>query len=272
MAISFTFNNFTVIDVTPQDPHVEVTMSFSIPIDPTTQRRYLLYKDDDRVQTETTTMIHRQAQSCQTLSDSELQVWEQTITELLTVEIDPTTTALVSITITCITDDLIAFTAIFKEVCTTCGQTNTTQLAEDLTNDIETSIQTSVNNGTFIETLQDNANETITNCQVNCEALEAELETINNITDFGEPTVDMETFIFVSSVRSPAFSFSKYVCLNSSNPHHLFRLTGGHCNTYPCSSIQYPQRHMLTHPLSLVNAPSLCHMIVILMFLILMIC
>jgi len=201
MAISFTFNNFTVIDVTPQDPHVEVTMSFSIPIDPTTQRRYLLYKDDDHIQT-TTTIIHRQAQSCQTLSDSELQVWELTITELLTVEIDPTTTALVSITITCITDDLIAFTAIFEEVCTTCGQTNTTQLAEDLTNDIETSLQTSVNNGTFIETLQDNANDTITNCQVNCEALEAELETINNITDFGEPTVDMETFIFVSSLNS----------------------------------------------------------------------
>ena len=215
MAISFAFNNFTVIDVTPQDPHVEVTMSFSIPIDPTTQRRYLLYKDDDRVQTTTTTitLTHRQAQSCQTLSDSELQVWEQTITELLTVEIDPTTTALVSITITCITDDLIAFTAIFEEVCTTCGQTNTTQLAEDLTNDIETSIQTSVNNGTFIETLQDNANETITNCQVNCEALEAELETINNITDFGEPTVDMETFIFVSSVRSPFLSMC--VCWQS---------------------------------------------------------
>ena len=207
-AISFTFNNFTVIDVTPQDPHIEVTMSFSIPIDPTTQRRYLLYKDDDHVQTTTTTITHRQAQSCQTLSDSELQVWEQTINELLIVEIDPTTTALVSITITCITDDLIAFTAIFEEVCTTCGQTNTTQLAEDLTNDIETSLQTSVNNGTFIETLQGNANETINNCQVNCEALEAELETINNITDFGEPTVDMETFIFVSSVRSPAFSSS----------------------------------------------------------------
>eukprot|EP01083_Nonionella_stella_P048508 129628_1 len=129
MAIGFIINNFTVIDVTPQDPHVEVTMSFSIPIDPTTQRRYLLYKDD-HVQS-MTTITHRQAQSCQTLSDSELQVWEQTITELLIVEIDPTTTALVSITITCITDDFIAFTAIFEEVCTTCGQTNTTQLAED---------------------------------------------------------------------------------------------------------------------------------------------
>lgn len=178
------------------EPHVQVAIGFTIPIGSERLRRHLLH-----------TIIphhHRQAQSCQTLSDGEIQVWEQTITEILTEDMDQNTTALVSITITCITESTISFDTIFQEVCNlTClASDDAANLADTLVAGIETSLETSINDGSFVESLQENAVEVAASCIVDCEAL----DDISNITSLGTPTFEVGDFVFVVTVSSPSLS------------------------------------------------------------------
>ena len=195
MTIGFTFNNFTVIDITPPDPHIQVAIGFSIPFSGSRRRRLL-----NVLHNATIIPQHqpRQAQSCQTLSNAESQIWEETITELLIADIDPSTTQLISVTITCITENTISFDAIFEEVCV-C-ESDAAALAQALVTDVESSLESSINDGTFVESLQDNALEIAASCTVDCETINEEVEKINNITDFGTPTVETQAFVFVSTV------------------------------------------------------------------------
>jgi len=98
-----------------------------------------------------------QAQSCQTLSNAEIQIWEETITELLIADIDPSTTQLISVTITCITESTISFVIILEKVC--ISESDAATLAQALVTEVETSLESSVDDGTFVESLQDNAVE-----------------------------------------------------------------------------------------------------------------
>jgi len=202
MAIGFTFNNFTVIDVTPPDPHVQVVVGFSIPFFGS-RRRHLL----DILHNATIIPQHqpRQAQSCQTLSNAEIQIWEETINEILIADIDISTTQLISVTITCITESTISFDAIFEEVCV-C-ESDAATLAQALVTDVETSLESSINDGTFVESLQDNAVEIAASCTVDCETINEEIESISNITDFGTPTVETQAFVFVSTVSEIGIPF-----------------------------------------------------------------
>ena len=132
--------NFDITEVTadglaPPEPHIQVSIGFSIPFF-ASRRRHLL------------NLLNKlQAQSCQTLSNAETQIWEETITEILIADIDPSTTQLISVTITCITDNTITFDAIFEEVCV-C-ESDAAALAQALVTDVETSLESSVDDGTF---------------------------------------------------------------------------------------------------------------------------
>jgi len=175
----------TVDSLTPDPPHIQVSIGFSIPFFGSRRRHLNL-------------LNKLQAQSCQTLSNAETQIWKETITEILIADIDPSTTQLISVTITCITENTITFDAIFEEVC--ISESDAAALAQALVTDVETSLESSINDGTFVESLQDNAVEIAASCSVDCETINEEIESISNITNFGTPTVETQAFVFVSTV------------------------------------------------------------------------
>ena len=80
-------------------------------------------------------------------------------------------------------------------------------LAQALVTDVESSLESSINDGTFIESLQDNAAEIAASCTVDCETINEEIESISNITDFGTPTVETQAFVFVSTVSEISILF-----------------------------------------------------------------
>ena len=184
----------TVDGLTPPGPHIQVSIGFSIPFFESSRRRHL-------------NLLNKllQSQICQTLSNVQIQIWEETITEILIADIDASTTQLISATITCITDDTISFDAILEKVC--ISELDAAPLAQALVTEVETSLESSINDGTFLESLQDNAVEIAASCIVDCETINEEVEKINNITDFGTPTVETQAFVFVSTVSEISIPF-----------------------------------------------------------------
>jgi len=171
--------------LTPPDPHIQVSIGFSIPFFESRRRLNLLNK-------------LLQSQSCQTLSNVIIQIWKETITEILIADIDPSTTQLISVTITCITESTISFVIMLEKVC--ISESDAAPLAQALVTEVETSLASSINDGTFVESLQDNAVEIAASCTVDCETINEEIESITSITYFGTPTVETQAFVFVSTV------------------------------------------------------------------------
>ena len=128
-------------------------------------------------------------------------------TELLIADIDPSTTQLISVTITCITERTISFVIILEKVC--ISESDAATLAQALVTEVETSLESSVDDGTFVESLQDNAVEIAASCSVDCEELNEDIESITNITNFGTPTVETQAFVFVSTVSEISILFLK---------------------------------------------------------------